>query len=121
MAVELASKVNPAGLIVQSSFTSAPDMAARVLPFFPRSLIRTKFNSIDKIGLARCPKLFIHSRADDVVPFELGRRLFEAARDPKEFYEVKGALHNDTYIAGGPGYLEAIRRFVQSCSPPGKK
>lgn len=120
VAVELASRVDPAGLIVQSSFTSALDMASRVMPFFPRSLIRTRLSSIDKIGLVRCPKLFIHSRTDDVIPFELGLRLFEAAPEPKQFYEVKGALHNDTYIAGGRAYLEALRQFIESCSMAGK-
>jgi fermentation-respiration switch protein FrsA (DUF1100 family) len=116
VAVDLASKVDAAGLIVQSSFTSASDMAAIVMPFMPRSFIRTRMSSAEKIGLVRCPKLFIHSRADEVVPFDLGRRLFEAAPEPKQFYEVKGARHNDTYIAGGRPYLDALRGFIESCS-----
>lgn len=113
-AIDLASKVSPAGLIVQSSFTSAADMAALVLPFVPRVLLHTKMDSISKIGTVRCPKLFIHSRADEVVPFELGRRLFEAAPEPKGFYEVKGAAHNSTYIVGGKAYLDALRMFLES-------
>jgi pimeloyl-ACP methyl ester carboxylesterase len=116
VAVDIASKVSPAGIIVQSSFTSASDMAALVMPFLPGSLLRTKMRSIDKIGAVRCPKLFIHSRTDDVVPFELGRRLFEAAPEPKQFYEVKGAHHNDTYIAGGRAYLGALREFIEACA-----
>jgi len=114
-AIELASQVEPGGLIVQSSFTSAADVAAAVLPLFPRFLLHTKMDSIGKIDRIRCPKLFIHSRADEVIPFELGRRLFEAAPEPKQFYEVKGAPHNSTYIVGGKPYLEALRSFVQSC------
>lgn len=114
-AIDLASQVEPAGLIVQSSFTSAEDMAAAVVPFLPRILLRTKMNSIGKIGLVRCPKLFIHSRADEVVPYKLGRRLYEAAPEPKEFYEVKGSAHNSTYIVGGKAYFDSLRRFIESC------
>ncbi len=114
-AIDLASHVAPAGLIVQSSFTSAGDMAATILPFLPRVFLHTKLDSVNKIARVRCPKLLIHSRADEVVPFELGRRLFEAAPEPKEFYEVKGSPHNSTYIIGGKAYFDALRRFVASC------
>ena len=116
-AVDLASKVEPAGLIVQSSFTSAADMAAAVLPFYPRFLLRSKMDSASKIGSVRCPKLFVHSPADEIVPFALGRKLYERAPEPKEFYEVAGAPHNSTYIVGGKPYLEALRRFVERCTP----
>ena len=115
-AIDLASQVEAAGLIVQSSFTSAADMAAAVIPFLPRILLHTKMNSIGKIGVVHCPKLFIHSRADEVVPYELGRRLYEAAPEPKEFYEVKGSAHNSTYIVGGTAYFDALRRFIESCA-----
>jgi pimeloyl-ACP methyl ester carboxylesterase len=118
-AIDLASQVEPAGLIVQSSFTSAGDMAAKVLPFLPRVLLHTNMDSKSKIVHVRCKKLFIHSRADEVVPYELGRRLFDAAPEPKEFYEVKGAPHNSTYIVGGKSYFDAIRRFLASCQPTG--
>ena len=111
-AIDLASQVEPAGLIVQSSFSSAGDMAETIMPFLPRALLHTKMDSLSKLARVRCPKLFIHSRADEVVPYELGRRLFEAATEPKEFYEVEGSPHNSTYIVGGTRYLEAIRKFI---------
>ncbi|MEK6409984.1 MAG: alpha/beta hydrolase [Acidobacteriota bacterium] len=114
-AIDLASQVAPAGLIVQSSFTSAGDVAAAVMPFLPRVLLHTKMDSLSKIDRVRCPKLFIHSRADEVIPYELGRRLFEAAPEPKEFYEVMGAPHNSTYEVGGKPYFEALRGFIESC------
>lgn len=116
-AVDLASQVEPAGLIVQSGFTSAADMAAAVMPFLPHVFLRTKMDSIGKIQRVRCPKLFIHSRSDEVVPFELGYRLYEAAPVPKQFYEVKGAHHNSTYLVGGKPYFDSIRSFIESCSP----
>lgn len=117
-AIDLAGKVKAAGLIVQSSFTSASDMAAAILPIYPRFFLHTKMDSKRKIADVACPKLFIHSRADEVVPYELGRRLFEAAPEPKRFYEVEHAPHNSTYIVGGEGYLKALRDFINSCAPP---
>ena len=116
-AIELASQVEPAGLIMQSSFTSAADMAAVVMPLLPRVFLHTKMDSVSKISRIRCPKLFIHSRADEVVPFEMGYRLYQAAPEPKQFYEVNGAPHNSTYLVGGKPYLDAIRSFVESCRP----
>ena len=112
-AIDLASRVEPGGLIVQSSFTSLKDMAASILPFFPNFILRTKMDSRAKIASARCPKLFIHSPVDEVVPYKLGRDLFEAAPEPKRFYEVQGAPHNETYIVGGRAYLEALRGFLE--------
>ena len=119
VAIDLASHVRPAGLIVQSSFTSVPEMASSLIPFFPRFLLRTKMDSISKIREVACPKLFIHSPADEIVPYRLGRRLFEAASEPKRFYEVPGAPHNETYLVGGEAYLHAIRTFIRSCAPTG--
>ena len=115
VAIDLATEVEPAGLIVQSAFTSIPDMAARHFPFVPRALLRTRMDSLSKIGDVEVPKLFIHSDADEVAPYELGRRLYEAAPKPKRFYTVEGAGHNDTYVVGGHGYYAAIRDFVGYC------
>lgn len=115
VAIDLATCVRPRGLIVQSSFTSIPDMAKTIFLFFPRFLVRTKMDSVRKIPNVSCPKLFIHSQQDDVVPYRFGRRLFEAASEPKQFYEVPGASHNETFLVGGEAYLEVLRRFVRSC------
>lgn len=114
-AVDLATQVEPAGLIVQSGFTSAGDMAAAVLPFLPRMLLRTKLDSLSKIAQVACPKLFIHSQADEIVPYELGRRLYDAAPEPKQFYDVEGSPHNSTYVVGGAPYFNALRSFIESC------
>ncbi len=116
VAVNLAAGVEPAGLIVQSSFTSVPDMARRHYPFIPRILIRTSMDSLSKIRGIRCPKLFVHGTADEVVPFEHGRRLLEAAPEPKLFHEVPGATHNTTFGAGGPAYFDALRDFISQCT-----
>jgi fermentation-respiration switch protein FrsA (DUF1100 family) len=112
VAVDLALEAPAAGLIVESSFTSIPDMAGAHYPFVPKFLIRTQMNSVVKVPFVSMPKLFIHSREDRVVPYRLGRQLFEAASEPKRFHEVKGAGHNETWIAGGDAYFEALSEFV---------
>ncbi|MDQ1610571.1 MAG: abhydrolase protein 13 [Pyrinomonadaceae bacterium] len=114
VAIDLASKTNACGLVVQSSFTSIADMAGEVLPFVPRFALRTKMDSLSKIASVSCPKLFIHSQADEIIPYRLGRRLFDAAGEPKRFYEVKGAPHNLTYEIGGAPYYQAWRDFIKS-------
>ncbi len=113
VAVDLATEVEPAGLIVESSFSSIPDMAGKHYPFVPKFMIRTRMNSLAKISMISCPKLFIHSKADRVVPYALGRKLYEAAADPKRFHEVVGAGHNETWLVGGNAYFDALRGFVR--------
>jgi len=115
VAVDLAARVRAAGLIVQSGFTSVPDMAARHFPFMPSFLIRTRMDSLAKIVDVGEPKLFIHSPDDEIVPYKLGRRLYEAAPEPKRFVEIPGATHNDTDVVGGHRYFDAIRNFVAQC------
>jgi fermentation-respiration switch protein FrsA (DUF1100 family) len=115
VAIDLATHIEPAGLIVQSSFTSIPDMAKQMIPFLPGVLIRTRMDSISKIPGIRCPKLFIHSPADEIVPYRFGRRLFDAASEPKQFFEVPDAPHNETYRVGGEAYLKVLQGFVASC------
>ena len=117
VAVDLATQVRAAGLIVESSFTSVRDMAVRQFPFLPRFVIRTRMDSLSKIPAIDSPKLFIHSRSDEVVPYALGRKLFEAAPEPKRFYEVVGAGHNETWLVGGEAYFASLREFLAECDP----
>jgi fermentation-respiration switch protein FrsA (DUF1100 family) len=117
VAIDLATKVEPAGLIVQSSFTSIKDMAAQVMPFLPGFIVRTKMDSINKIARVRSPKLFIHSPDDEMVPYRLGRQLYDASSPPKQFYEVKGASHNAMDLIGGRAYFDAIGDFMRACAP----
>jgi fermentation-respiration switch protein FrsA (DUF1100 family) len=116
VAVDLAAEVEAAGLIVESSFTSIADMARAHYPFVPKFVIRTRMDSEAKIPAVTCPKLFIHSKSDRVVPFRLGRKLYEAAGEPKLFYEVVGAGHNETWFVGGNAYFDALARFISESS-----
>ena len=115
VAVDLAADVDPAGLIVESSFTSVPEMAARHYPFIPRRLVRTKMDSLSKIGGVSSPVLVIHSPADEVVPFAHGARLFQAASGDKQFFEVTGAGHNELWLVGGSDYFNTLREFLLHC------
>jgi fermentation-respiration switch protein FrsA (DUF1100 family) len=113
IAVEMARRHTPAGLILETPFTSIQDMARVVLPLLPvGNLLRTKYDSLSKMREIRAPLLVLHGDRDDVVPYEQGRRLFEAANQPKTFYTILGAHHNDTYIVGDRPYFNAWAHFL---------
>lgn len=112
VAIDLATKVKCGGLIVESSFTSAPDMAAHVFPFFPvRFLSKYKFDSINKIRNIKCPLLVTHSPEDDIIPFKMGQILFDEAREPKIFVPLSGG-HNDREYLQDSTYQEAITKMI---------
>ena len=118
VAVELATRRAPAGLILESPMTSIPAMARAIVPWPPVGpLLSTKYDSLAKIGQLRVPLLVLHGTADEIVPFVQGRKLFEAAGEPKRFYAIEGARHNDTYFVGGEPYLRAWEAFLESLSP----
>jgi fermentation-respiration switch protein FrsA (DUF1100 family) len=114
IAVEAARRHPPAGLILETPFTNIKDMARVALPFLPvGGLLKTKYDSLSKIREIRVPLLILHGDRDEVIPSEQGRRLFEAANEPKAFYPIHGARHNDTYIVGGQPYFDAWARFLE--------
>src|SRR5579862_8424314 len=111
-ACELASTVPSGGLILQSTFTSAADMAPRVVPFFPKFLVRTRFDNLRKVPTITCRKLFLHSRADEMIPFDMGEKLFEAAAGPKEYTWFTGCGHNDMTISRAKKYYSRLAEFL---------
>lgn len=118
VAVELALRNRPAGLIIDSAFTSTVEMGQLVFPFLPvRWMVRFKYDSLAKIGKVACPVLVMHSPQDDIVPFEMGRRLYEAAPQPKSFFEMKGD-HNEGFLETGPAYGEAVASFLRFLAAP---
>ncbi|MBD3307502.1 alpha/beta fold hydrolase [candidate division KSB3 bacterium] len=113
VAVELAMRRPCAKLIVESTFTSIKDMTQEMFGGLPiHYLVRTKFDSLSKIGQVDVPLLVIHGSRDTIVPVEHGRRLFAAANQPKWWYEIAGADHNDTYEVGGRTYFERVSEFI---------
>jgi fermentation-respiration switch protein FrsA (DUF1100 family) len=109
VAVELASE-GARGLILENAFTSLPDVAAHHYAWAPvRLLMRNRLRSVDKIGQFKGPLLQAHGDSDTVVPFALGRRLFEAANEPKEFITVPNGDHNDPR---SEKFWKAADRFI---------
>lgn len=109
VAVDLASRRPAAGLILESTFTSAFRVVTRykTLPF-------DKFENIKKIGNVNYPVLVIHGTDDWTIPKYHGRRLFETANEPKRALWVVGAGHNNVVYRDEKLYLETIKDFVQA-------
>jgi uncharacterized protein len=112
VAVDLASRVHAAGLILEGAFTSVPDAARYAYPLVPvRLIMRSRFASDEKIRRVRMPTLFLHGRWDRVIPIGLGRQLYEQAVAPKRFVELNGG-HDDSFRTDSAGYFGAVRAFM---------
>lgn len=112
VASNLAAKVHPGALILESTFSSARDMAKSVFPLLSRLLIlRFSFNSLAKVNKIECPLLVLHSKEDEIIPFHMGRKIFHAANQPKFFVTMKGD-HNSGFLFSQPGYEQSIREFI---------
>ncbi|HXT59412.1 MAG TPA: alpha/beta hydrolase [Pirellulales bacterium] len=94
--VDLAGRDGARGLILERTFTSLPDVAAFFYPMFPvRMLMRNRLDSLGQIANYRGPLVHCHGDVDEIIPFEMGRRLFAAANGPKRFVPLAGVGHND--------------------------
>jgi fermentation-respiration switch protein FrsA (DUF1100 family) len=117
VAVDLATRRGCAGMILESTFTSAKDMSKMVFGPLPYHLImKTRLNADEKIVDIRVPVLFVHGNADNTVPFKLGKKLFALANEPKQFYEIQSADHNNTYVIGGKAYFQRLFDFIEAAS-----
>ena len=113
VAVELALNEKCRALILETPFTSILEMGKKLYPFLPVSLLlKTKYDSLAKIRNIKVPILVMHGDKDALVPFEHGKKLYDMANEPKEFYTIPGAGHNDTHIVGGDEYFDVIKEFV---------
>jgi fermentation-respiration switch protein FrsA (DUF1100 family) len=112
VAAEIALRNNAGALIVESAFTSVPDLGTRYFPFFPvRYISRFHYSTIDKVDKICIPKLFIHSRDDDLIPYHHGKALYEKAALPKAFLEIQGD-HNEGFLLSGDVYIEGLDNFL---------
>ena len=117
VAVDLATREPAAGLVLDGAVASVVGRAQEVYPYVPvRWIARSRYASIEKIARVRMPKLFLHARADEVIPFAHGRRLFEAAAEPKTFVTLRGG-HGDAFDVDSATYFGAIRGFLESLPP----
>ena len=112
IAAWLASKYTPAALIVESGFTSIPSMAQRIYPFLPvRWLAHFSYDTRKYVTQITCPIIVAHSRNDEIIPYQEGNDIFDAAAEPKVFLEMRGG-HNDGFMVSGSAYFEALRSFI---------
>jgi len=117
VAVDLASRQRPqsdyAGLILESAFTSFPDIALEVssVAWLLSKTSDERFASIDKIKRVEQPLLMIHGNLDKTVPMVLGEKLFAAANPPKQWVMIEGGKHSDLDEAGRAQYQQAVQQF----------
>lgn len=114
--IELATQQPAGALILESAFTTAQDLARVHYGWLPGALLRSlthEFDSLSKVPRLRAPVLYVHGDVDTIVPIQMGRRLYEATPEPKEWYEIRGAGHNDTLFVGGGAYIERLVQFAQ--------
>lgn len=112
VAVQLAASVPVLAVVLDSPFSSAVDVAAHHYPYLPvRWLMWDRFESMAHIGKVRAPLLIVHGDQDPVVPHALGRKLFEAANEPKQFVTLPGGGHTEPLANGA---WKAVRPFLES-------
>lgn len=114
VAAEVARSRPAAGLILEAAFPSIEAVARRMFGGMPAHLLlKSRFPLVETLGNVKAPVLVLHGDRDSMIPFEMGREVFRAAREPKRFYRIAGAAHNDTCEKGGAAYLEEIFGFVR--------
>ena len=112
IAAWLAARTAPRALILQSAFTSVPDVAASIYPVFPvRWISRFDYDTRAYLREVSAPVFVAHSPADEIIAFEHGRALYDAARAPKRFLELRGG-HNQGFIFARPEWVEALGSFL---------
>lgn len=114
VAGEIAQGADLLGVVLESTFRSIPDVAARLLPMVPvGALARTeRYDTAAKIGRFRAPVLVVHGTDDDLIPVEEGRALHDLAPEPKRLWLVPGAGHNDVSLVAGAGYGRTLREWL---------
>jgi fermentation-respiration switch protein FrsA (DUF1100 family) len=113
VAAWLAVETSPGALVLDSAFTSIPDMGKRLYPYLPvRLFARIRYPTEKYVAQVACPVLVLHSPTDEIVPFEFGQRLFEAAPEPKTFVEINGG-HNDARGSEGWDYTSRLVKGLE--------
>lgn len=114
VAGEVAVQRPSAGLIVEGAFPSIQAMSDHHYFGLPaRWVMDLDFNLAQKVRALHVPLLVIHGEQDSIVPIPLGKQVFDAAHEPKQWYAVSGAEHNDVPFVGGESYFREIDTFLQ--------
>ncbi len=112
-------KNGPAAMIIESSFTSGVDMARQLYPFLPAHLItRLRYPVAEYASRLECPVLVVHSRDDEIIPFEMGQSIYEAVKQRKSFLELRGD-HNNGFFISRHEYITGLDGFIESVLGPG--
>jgi fermentation-respiration switch protein FrsA (DUF1100 family) len=115
----LGSRHTPAAVIIESSFTSGVDMARRLYPFLPASLItRLRYPVAEYASQLECPVLVVHSRDDEIIPFDMGQSIYKAVKQRKSFLELRGD-HNNGFFISRHDYVAGLDDFIESVLGPG--
>lgn len=115
VATWLATRVQAGGVVLESTFTSMPEVAQRLYPYVPvRWLARTRYANLTRVNEIRSPILFIHSREDELIPLGHCERLHSSYRGTKELLVIKGR-HGDGYLMSGELYVAALEAFLTRC------
>lgn len=118
VAARLAAQNQPLALIVESSFTSVPDIAQDLYPWLPaRWLSSLSHATRDYIQDVLCPVLIIHSRDDEIIPFHHGEEIFASANEPRTLLVIHGT-HNDAFVRDEHAYIEGLQKFLTGLSEP---
>jgi hypothetical protein len=113
IAAHLAARVEPAGLVLESTFTSLPALAAELYPWLPaRQLTRYRYNTEAALQKVTAPVLVAHAPGDEIVPFAHARRLARH-RPPVVALETLEGGHNDAFLVSQPGYTDTLRAFFR--------
>ncbi len=112
IAADLATRQSAAVVVLESAFTSVPDIAAKLYPWLPvRWLSRYQYDTRKKLASIHSPVLIVHSRDDEIISYSNGEQLFEAAREPKQFLPLRGG-HNDGFLVSGKDYIRGLDTFI---------
>ena len=110
-AIDLAARKTVKALIVEDTFASVPAMVRKTMPFIPPFVLATRLDSLSKIAKVPTPKLIFHSIDDEIVPFEMGKALFDAAAEPKKFVQLRGG-HNTAFLDDFETYRSGLMKFI---------
>lgn len=117
VAAWLANQYTPAALIIESSFSSALDIARKLYPFMPVRLItRLEFPVSLHVSRLQCPLLVVHSRDDEIIPFTMAEAIYDSAAEPKTLLEIWGD-HNNGFLLSRDRYLSGLNEFIQKNLP----
>ena len=113
VALALAVRSPPSGLVLQSTFTSVRDMARLHYPLIPRAMVPDAYPSLRLVAEVRTRLLCLHGDSDELIPLMYGEALFEAATCTKEMVVFPGVGHNDVIAHAGTRWAEAIAGFAE--------